>query len=205
MLKVIQFKHLDRVYTSTPCYLCQNLTSKAIRRTLFSLTGQYSVVSPININRVSPQTKNVHSLLQHRCKTAKGSPNSDVLYIERRFSSTMVRVRNEKYKSKNQQEYHSYLNTSHRKALLDRLLCNNAEKSATRTLATKSTSHQIPNPYDAEFIHMNTEISTEHLTPEIKLHLITPNCPLWKSKEGECPVPDPFWAFYWPGGQALTR
>ena len=74
-----------------------------------------------------------------------------------------------------------------------------------RTLHSSIARHEFPNPYDAEFIQFNTEISTEHLTPEIKLHLITPNCPLWKSRGDECPVPDPFWAFYWPGGQALSR
>ncbi|GAB1608530.1 electron transfer flavoprotein beta subunit lysine methyltransferase-like [Argonauta hians] len=50
-----------------------------------------------------------------------------------------------------------------------------------------------------------TEISTDHLTPEIKLRLITPNCYLWHSNGEECPFPDPFWAFYWPGGQSLAR
>ena len=55
------------------------------------------------------------------------------------------------------------------------------------------------------FIKENTEITRKHLTPEIQLHLITPQCPLWHSRGDECPVADPFWAFYWPGGQALTR
>ncbi|ELU13871.1 hypothetical protein CAPTEDRAFT_139974, partial [Capitella teleta] len=47
--------------------------------------------------------------------------------------------------------------------------------------------------------------SQDHLTPELSLHLITPQCPLWHSPGDECPFDDPFWAFYWPGGQALTR
>ncbi|PIK62959.1 hypothetical protein BSL78_00086 [Apostichopus japonicus] len=50
-----------------------------------------------------------------------------------------------------------------------------------------------------------TEVSTNHLTPEIPLRLITRNCPLWHQKEDESVFKDPFWAFYWPGGQALTR
>ncbi|XP_054737586.1 electron transfer flavoprotein beta subunit lysine methyltransferase-like [Anastrepha obliqua] len=55
-----------------------------------------------------------------------------------------------------------------------------------------------------------TKISRDHLTPEIALHLITPECRLFHE-----PVPavdsaklfkgDPFWAFYWPGGQAISR
>ena len=54
-------------------------------------------------------------------------------------------------------------------------------------------------------IKENTEISRDHLTPEIALHLITPNCKLWTALDGDIIFPDPFWAFYWPGGQVLTR
>uniref|UniRef100_A0A1B6IMP9 ETFB lysine methyltransferase n=1 Tax=Homalodisca liturata TaxID=320908 RepID=A0A1B6IMP9_9HEMI len=55
-------------------------------------------------------------------------------------------------------------------------------------------------------IERMTEVTNKHfLTPELSLRLVTPNCPLWKASYEECPVPDPFWAFYWPGGQALTR
>lgn len=43
------------------------------------------------------------------------------------------------------------------------------------------------------------------LVPEIKLHLITPQCSLWRSPPEDCPVSDPYWAFFWPGGQALCR
>ncbi|XP_078599692.1 electron transfer flavoprotein beta subunit lysine methyltransferase-like [Branchiostoma floridae x Branchiostoma japonicum] len=55
------------------------------------------------------------------------------------------------------------------------------------------------------FIQGNTEITANHMTPEIRLHLITPRCALWDSRADQCPVTDPFWAFYWPGGQVLTR
>ncbi|XP_046386303.1 electron transfer flavoprotein beta subunit lysine methyltransferase-like [Ischnura elegans] len=54
-------------------------------------------------------------------------------------------------------------------------------------------------------ITKNTEITRNHLTPEIALHLITPACPLWKAQLEDCPFNDPFWGFYWPGGQAVTR
>lgn len=50
-----------------------------------------------------------------------------------------------------------------------------------------------------------TEVTRAHMTPEIGLHLITPSCHLWKSPIETCPFDDPFWAFYWPGGQVLTR
>lgn len=50
-----------------------------------------------------------------------------------------------------------------------------------------------------------TVICTNHLTPEIKLHLITEQCKLWHSPADQCEFDDPFWAFYWPGGQAISR
>ncbi|XP_076291372.1 electron transfer flavoprotein beta subunit lysine methyltransferase-like [Lasioglossum baleicum] len=60
----------------------------------------------------------------------------------------------------------------------------------------------------------NTEISRSHMTPEIKLFLLTPNCDLYhapfssiiESDETKRRVfSEPFWSIYWPGGQALTR
>ncbi|KAG0723918.1 Electron transfer flavoprotein beta subunit lysine methyltransferase [Chionoecetes opilio] len=50
-----------------------------------------------------------------------------------------------------------------------------------------------------------TAVSREHLTPELALHLITPSCSLWTAPPHTSPFPDPFWAFYWPGGQAVSR
>ncbi|CAG5116186.1 unnamed protein product [Candidula unifasciata] len=54
-------------------------------------------------------------------------------------------------------------------------------------------------------IIQHTKLCRNHLTPELKLHLITQECHLWKAGVDNCPFEDPFWAFYWPGGQALTR
>lgn len=63
----------------------------------------------------------------------------------------------------------------------------------------------------------NTEITRDHLTPELKLFLLTKNCPLYREpfidkseNSGFDPsirnvFQDPFWSIYWPGGQALTR
>ena len=48
-------------------------------------------------------------------------------------------------------------------------------------------------------------MTTHHLTPEIKLNLITPECQLWNSTNADKPFKDPFWAFYWPGGQVISR
>ncbi|XKL64285.1 hypothetical protein PGB90_004371 [Kerria lacca] len=48
-------------------------------------------------------------------------------------------------------------------------------------------------------------MNRSHLTPEIQLHLITPNCELWTADNAKSPFKDPFWSFYWPGGQSLSR
>lgn len=57
-----------------------------------------------------------------------------------------------------------------------------------------------------KFISENTEIVGDHnLTPEIKLRLFTPNCRFWFERPEFWPFEDPYWAIYWPGGQALSR
>ena len=58
------------------------------------------------------------------------------------------------------------------------------------------------------FIRANTVLATAPLVPEIRLHLATEITPIWQAtetwlaKEGLSP---PFWAFAWPGSQALAR
>lgn len=56
------------------------------------------------------------------------------------------------------------------------------------------------------FILDNTEVVGQNsLTPELKLRLLTPNCRFWRERPELWPFHDPFWAIYWPGGQALSR
>ncbi|XP_077117424.1 electron transfer flavoprotein beta subunit lysine methyltransferase [Ranitomeya variabilis] len=65
---------------------------------------------------------------------------------------------------------------------------------------------QLPSAtYLQSFILHNTEVVTEHLTPEIKLLLLTPRCKYWHLPPEHWPYGDPYWAIYWPGGQALAR
>ena len=58
------------------------------------------------------------------------------------------------------------------------------------------------------FVVANTAIGTAPLVPEIRLHLATEITPIWQAtetwltREGVAP---PFWAFAWPGAQALAR
>ncbi|MBI3517573.1 MAG: methyltransferase [Proteobacteria bacterium] len=60
----------------------------------------------------------------------------------------------------------------------------------------------------AEFVRRETTIATAPLVPELKLHLADTALALWQATEdtlGRIGLPPPFWAFAWPGGQALAR
>ncbi len=62
---------------------------------------------------------------------------------------------------------------------------------------------------DAEaFVGSHTVLATAAHVPEIRLHLATELTPIWQATEtwlAERNVEPPFWAFAWPGGQALAR
>lgn len=64
-------------------------------------------------------------------------------------------------------------------------------------------------PFDpAAFIRAQTEIKPAPLVPEIRLHLASEVTPLWEATEASLArhnVPPPYWAFAWPGGQAMAR
>jgi predicted nicotinamide N-methyase len=58
------------------------------------------------------------------------------------------------------------------------------------------------------FIRAQTTLVAPPLTPEIRLHLATEITPIWEATEASLAamnLPPPYWAFAWPGGQALTR
>jgi len=58
------------------------------------------------------------------------------------------------------------------------------------------------------FIRANTIPATAPHVPEIQLYLATEITPIWQATEtwmAENNVEPPFWAFAWPGGQALAR
>lgn len=58
------------------------------------------------------------------------------------------------------------------------------------------------------FIRAQTKIARPSLVPELKLHLATEISPIWRATQTELDdlgLPPPYWAFCWPGGQALTR
>jgi len=71
-------------------------------------------------------------------------------------------------------------------------------------------SNGLPiSPDDAEaFIRARAHVDTPPLTPEIRLRLGGPVTELWEATEavfGLHNSPPPYWAFAWPGGQALAR
>jgi predicted nicotinamide N-methyase len=60
----------------------------------------------------------------------------------------------------------------------------------------------------AGFVRQQTELAAPPLVPEIRLHLASAVTPLWRATEATLAareVPPPYWAFAWPGGQALAR
>ncbi|HEY1503912.1 MAG TPA: 50S ribosomal protein L11 methyltransferase [Stellaceae bacterium] len=69
-------------------------------------------------------------------------------------------------------------------------------------------SSDPPSSREESFIRANTAIGTPSLVPEIRLHLASEVTPLWHATEATLEtsqLPPPYWAFAWPGGQALAR
>lgn len=64
-------------------------------------------------------------------------------------------------------------------------------------------------PADPEgFIRANTALGTPAMVPEFRLWLATEYVPIWQATETwleEQNVDPPYWAFCWPGGQAIAR
>jgi predicted nicotinamide N-methyase len=60
----------------------------------------------------------------------------------------------------------------------------------------------------ATFVRQQTALAAPPLVPEIRLYLASAVTPLWRATEvtlAAREVPPPYWAFAWPGGQALAR
>ncbi|MFY7777236.1 MAG: class I SAM-dependent methyltransferase [Elstera sp.] len=58
------------------------------------------------------------------------------------------------------------------------------------------------------FIRAQTALKPPSAVPELLLHLADEALPLWQATEAELQqsnLPPPYWAFAWPGGQALAR
>lgn len=60
----------------------------------------------------------------------------------------------------------------------------------------------------AAFVRAQTAVAAPPLVPEIRLHLASEVTALWHATEATLAagaLPPPYWAFAWPGGQALAR
>ncbi|UYN95832.1 MAG: methyltransferase [Enhydrobacter sp.] len=64
-------------------------------------------------------------------------------------------------------------------------------------------------PADPEgFIRANTALERPAMVPEFRLWLATEYVPIWQATEAwmdEQNIDPPYWAFCWPGGQAIAR
>jgi predicted nicotinamide N-methyase len=59
-----------------------------------------------------------------------------------------------------------------------------------------------------EFVAAHTAIGRAPIVPEVALHLASEITPIWQASEEWLKarnIEPPFWAFAWPGGQALAR
>jgi predicted nicotinamide N-methyase len=66
----------------------------------------------------------------------------------------------------------------------------------------------VPGRDDANFVRTQTTLDRTAFVPEITLHLASAIAPIWQATEAwlaERNMDPPFWAFAWPGGQALAR
>nr|XP_015820413.2 electron transfer flavoprotein beta subunit lysine methyltransferase [Nothobranchius furzeri] len=86
-------------------------------------------------------------------------------------------------------------------------LLNSLGRAHSQTVRLRRFSEKFPsNEHIRRFISENTELAGEQsLTPEMKLRLFTPGCRFWTERAELWPFDDPYWAIYWPGGQALSR
>ena len=64
------------------------------------------------------------------------------------------------------------------------------------------------NQLHTDFVRAQTALGATELVPEIELYVAGEVTPLWEATEAslaETGLPPPFWAFAWPGGQAIAR
>lgn len=73
---------------------------------------------------------------------------------------------------------------------------------------TSAWSHDTTSAWSHQTVLAHTVVTSPWLCPELRMHLVTEACPLWRATEPELlalGLPEPYWAFAWAGGQALAR
>ena len=82
-----------------------------------------------------------------------------------------------------------------------------APPTATAAVQPAAGAGQATDPAEA-FIAAHTALARPALVPEVELYLATEITPIWQATEewlAERNIEPPFWAFAWPGSQALAR
>src|SRR5215469_1872147 len=77
-----------------------------------------------------------------------------------------------------------------------------------RSIGTVSSVRRLRKDDDVAFIRDQTALGSAPLVPEVPLYLASEIVPIWQAEEAwlaERNLAPPFWAFAWPGGQALAR
>ncbi|CAH1801056.1 unnamed protein product, partial [Owenia fusiformis] len=87
-------------------------------------------------------------------------------------------------------------------------LLRTLSKSFVRRILRFYTHQKHPDIHTWMKMHM--EISRRHMTPEMQLYLLTSRCALYNvpassDESVDNTWNDPYWMFYWPGGQVLSR
>jgi predicted nicotinamide N-methyase len=62
--------------------------------------------------------------------------------------------------------------------------------------------------WQSDFVRRETRVQSCTLVPELRLHLADRMLPIWEATEAalaSAGISPPFWAFAWPGSQALAR
>jgi predicted nicotinamide N-methyase len=74
--------------------------------------------------------------------------------------------------------------------------------------ATSNAVTPVGNDALARFVREQTILAAPPLVPELRLHLASTVTPLWHATEETLAtrgLDPPYWAFAWPGGQAIAR
>ena len=82
------------------------------------------------------------------------------------------------------------------------------EQDLSRTAASIVIRSIVPAPSAAHIVRTNTALRPVALVPQIRLHQASEPIGVWQRTEqaaGRTGLDPPFWAFAWPGGQALAR